>query len=202
MDRYGMARTQCITYVAYENGDFFIFKYEGMTPPGDFDRASSAYSFTYRAASSTANWIIYRLADIYLMKAEAITENNPTEDDLRAALELVNKTYSRATLEKDAYAFEDYSSLDLMKSLILKERRCEFAFEGKRWFDLLRKVRKDGNTTAAWNILSAKYGDNVALVKAKMSMVEAWYLPINQTQMNLSHGVLHQNAYYKTQEQN
>ena len=30
--------------------------------------------------------------------------------------------------------------------LVFDERRREFLFEGKRWFDLVRHTRRDGNT--------------------------------------------------------
>jgi hypothetical protein len=175
-----------------------IFKYEGADTPVDFDDASQSTA-RYRANASTANWIFYRLPDIYLMKAEALSEQSAAENDLKEALALVNLVYERATLKKDSKLYEDYSSPDKIKSLILEERRREFAFEGKRWFDLLRKVRKDGTTEYAWTLLENKYPENLSLVKSKMSMIEAWYLPINQTQMNLNKN-LHQNAYYKTQE--
>lgn len=83
------------------------------------------------------NIILIRLADIMLLRAEALNkiggEANKTE-----ALSLLNTIRTRAGLipfatEADAIAL--YGDLE---SAILQERSVELAFEGHRWFDLVR----------------------------------------------------------------
>ena len=78
---------------------------------------------------SDNNIIIYRLADVKLMKAEALIKTN----DVPSAMTIVNEIRNRAGLD----AISASSQNDALDKL-LNERRKEFAFEGKRWYDLLR----------------------------------------------------------------
>ena len=73
-----------------------------------------------------------RLADILLLKAEALNESN----DLAGAAALVNQIRSRAKL-----ANTTANTQTDMRLAIEKERRLELAFEGIRWFDLKRTGR-------------------------------------------------------------
>lgn len=72
---------------------------------------------------------IFRLADIYLMKAEAIVRNG---GDNATATNLVNAVRSRAY----GHANKNYASVDLDK--IYKERRFEFAWEMFSRQDMIR----------------------------------------------------------------
>ena len=78
---------------------------------------------------------IYRLADILLLKAEALVLG--THKDYQGAINIVNQIRERAGWENTA-VLEDYpTEKDLIK-LIIDERTIEFWAEGKRWFDLVR----------------------------------------------------------------
>jgi len=81
---------------------------------------------------SAQNYIFIRLADILLLKAEALNENG----DVAGAAALVNQIRSRVAL-----ANTTASTQEAMRLAIEKERRLEFAFEGIRWFDLKRTGR-------------------------------------------------------------
>ena len=132
--------------------------YNGGTPPtkGNTNRPNRTFD------RYDQNFIIYRLADIMLMKAEALvakvnnqsatTSDGTTEGDnnvsvtnteaLTEALELVNQVYKRsldetqwsASLYNSSYAQDGAK----MEGLVLQERLRELCFEGKRWYDLLR----------------------------------------------------------------
>lgn len=78
------------------------------------------------------NHMIYRLPDVLLLKAEALTELN----DITGAAALVNQVRARVKLAPTTA--ETQSS---MRLAIEKERQLELAFEGHRWFDLLRTGR-------------------------------------------------------------
>ena len=75
------------------------------------------------------DWIELRLADVILLYAEALNENGNTT----AALTELNKIRNRAGL-----ADSSASSQGDVRTAIQDERRLEFAFEGQRWFDLVR----------------------------------------------------------------
>ncbi|HET9570747.1 MAG TPA: RagB/SusD family nutrient uptake outer membrane protein [Bacteroidales bacterium] len=78
---------------------------------------------------------IYRLADILLLKAEALTLK--TTPDLAGAIKIVNDIRTRAGYTKLANIV-DYPTSDTILNLILDERRIELWAEGKIWFDLVR----------------------------------------------------------------
>ena len=82
--------------------------------------------------TSPANFVVLRYADVLLMKAEALNELGRTTDS-EVPLYEVRK---RAGLTNRA----DIEGLtqDLMRDKIIHERRMELAFEGDRWFDLVR----------------------------------------------------------------
>ncbi len=84
-----------------------------------------------RATDGTQNFYIFRLADILLLKAEALAHTG----DLNGAMALVNQVRKRVTLPDVAPA----TSQDDAINKILKERFVELAFEGQRWFDLKRE---------------------------------------------------------------
>ncbi len=81
---------------------------------------------------SDQNYIFLRLADILLLKAEALNESG----DVTGAGSLVNQVRHRALLQ-DTPA----STQDAMRLAIEKERRLELAYEAHRWFDLKRTGR-------------------------------------------------------------
>jgi hypothetical protein len=79
--------------------------------------------------NSGDNVIFIRLADIILLKAEALNELNRTAE----AIPLINQIRTRAKLQNTTA-----STQAQVREAILKERRLELAFEGERWYDLLR----------------------------------------------------------------
>jgi hypothetical protein len=95
---------------------------------------SQSYTMKYITPVATlndsrANWKVVRFADVLLMLAEAMNENGKSNEAL-APLNLVRK---RAGLA-------EYSGLTQaeLRDKIALERRFELAFEGHRWFDLVR----------------------------------------------------------------
>ncbi|MCC6413272.1 MAG: RagB/SusD family nutrient uptake outer membrane protein [Saprospiraceae bacterium] len=81
---------------------------------------------------SNQNYIFIRLADILLLKAEALNELN----DVTGAAGLVDQIRTRVSLPNTTAT----TQAD-MRLAIEKERRLELAFEGHRWFDLKRTGR-------------------------------------------------------------
>ena len=79
------------------------------------------------------DWIEIRLADVILMYAEAL---NQTGSSAQSVLDLLDPIRSRAGLSPLDHT--TISSQSAVARAIQNERRLELAFEGKRWFDLVR----------------------------------------------------------------
>lgn len=92
--------------------------------------------------SSAEHNALLRLADVYLVYAEAILGNNATTSDADALL-YFNKVRERAGVAP-------VSSLNA--DILLKERRIELAAEGQYWFDLVSLSYH--NPSKAINILN------------------------------------------------
>ena len=116
---------------AVEAGDlryeYFTFNTETVTPR--FFKYLGTPTGEEEFVFLDANIIYYRLADILLLKAEALNQLG----DAAGAVTIVNQIRERAGLEAITA-----SDPEAVKQAILQERYIEFAAEGKRWFDLIR----------------------------------------------------------------
>lgn len=117
------------------------FLIDTYSPPGyTMDRSNMAGPVIdkYPAEGPNAyqgnDLIISRYADVLLMLAEAINENNngPTQE----AIDMVNEIRGRANI--GPLSDEDKSSKDAFNDAILRERAWELYFEGFRLLDLRR----------------------------------------------------------------
>jgi len=155
-----------------------------------------------------APWVIYRTTDVMLMKAEALTQmvsNDPQTEEakaqndslLKAAYEIVNVIEKRSSIagNYENIAYESYSSKNQMEELVLMERQRELMFEGKRWFDLVRKARRDGKTNFLVNKVQQKGSDNAGVVQSKLAKMDGLYWPYNNDELKVN-GNLVQNPSY------
>ena len=81
------------------------------------------------SGGSGDNLVLLRLADIILLKAEALNALGQTGE----AIPLVNAIRARVKLAPTTAVSQSDVAL-----AVLNERRLELAFEGERWYDLLR----------------------------------------------------------------
>jgi starch-binding outer membrane protein, SusD/RagB family len=112
--------------------------YETNDERKDFSIAwdgSNAYANKYNDLSKGAdNVIVLRLAEMYLIRAEA--EAHKPGGNITAIQDDINVIRTRANLLPTAV-----STLGGLLTVVENERRIEFAFEGQRWFDLVRTGR-------------------------------------------------------------
>ena len=121
---------------------------------------------------------ILRYADILLLAAEALNENGKSAD----ALIYLNQVRKRARGTNN-FILPDVTVTDQsqLRDRIYKERRVELAMEQQRWFDLLRWGRAEQVMQAV--------GKNFVAGKHDL-------LPIPQTEIDLTGGLIRQNQGY------
>jgi hypothetical protein len=132
-------------------------------------------TFVNDATLAGNDWIVLRYADVLLMHVEAILAGaNETVDS--QALASFQKVRDRAGLTTTVTI--------VTKDALLLERRVELAFENHRLFDLIRFGRAESvlSTFSAVNGLGYSSSDLL--------------LPIPQREINLSKGLMSQNAGY------
>lgn len=107
---------------AHENTGYFLAKFAGRTEnKSDVDTAPFEINFP-------TNEYEIRLADTYLMEAEALVRGG---GDANRAQDLLDAVRARVGLDPVPATFDN----------IMIERRLELAGEGHRWFDLVRTGR-------------------------------------------------------------
>ena len=85
-------------------------------------------------------------------------------------------------------------------AIVLEERQRELAFEGKRWYDLVRKALRDGSTQPMLDILIPhKYESNGAAYRAKMTDINSLFFPIAEREIN-TNDLLEQNPVYEVDD--
>lgn len=171
---------------------------QNVTTERDLQMVSS------RRSGGDANWIFYRLSDMILIKAEALIERGSAED-LNAAFALIDIVNKRAndavggsrasTLKKEDYI----DSKAAMEDLLMEERQREFMFEGKRWFDLVRMARRDGDNSRLVLLVSRKYLENVNAIKIKLADPNIIYFPYAKSELKVN-PLLKQNPAFTSGE--
>jgi len=164
--------------------DGSIYKYQGIT-------AGS----TRTQASSFAHWFVYRYADILLMKAEALNQ----QGNGQGALDIIQTIRLRANALPGSERILQPSDKTGITDYLLDERAREFAFEGKRWYDLLRNARRDNyaRLDLLLNVVSttaAPENQQAAIVKFRDT--RSHYFPIFLYELQTNKALV-QNPFYQ-----
>ena len=180
------------------------------------------------------NWILYRLTEILLFRAEAEiclagsmsgeTDDSPavvdpnysgyhdganlgTSEELYAdAFNLISAVYWRsnpgATTASSALLPQvaNFTTYGDFMNLLMQERHREFLFEGKRYYDLVRQARRNGNTSNFSAALTSKYGEASKAILIKMSNLDFMYMPVLKSQIKLNPNLV-QNPCYNDEEE-
>ena len=148
-----------------------------------------------------SNWIMYRYADVVLMKAEALCNIKSKGD----AIETLNLIRSRAGVSQ--YDTDSEYTVRELDELILDERGRELAFEGKRWYDLVRVALRhgdlyspsaEGNTILTSRLVLQKTEENdrnTIEYIARIDDPRGWFLPIHYNELKANPS-LRQFDYY------
>lgn len=221
---------RALTYTYAPNGEeMYVRKYVGTNDIRSASAGQESKSVIRAATPYAQNYMFYRLSDVMLMKAEALTAMAADENDinLQVAFNLVREVNARskinpatdslrwAGLRNQVDGAVDNKKID-MELMVLAERLREFAFEGKRWYDLMRynfrntSVPVDYKSTlaeqAARGVSYVNNYDNMLTlmvrkfsagdaVKAKMRTEPKLYMPIPEADIKIC-PQLHQNPVY------
>ena len=172
--------------------DFYVAKYT----------AASSTAKDYRKAESfDANWIIYRKSDVLLMMAEALAaQPSASDDDIKDAFEITRiiNVRSRTDSTKIINPLSEPSDRNACLDLVLDERARELAFEGKRWFDLVRKALREKSTKGI-DFVANKLTANQDVLKSKMSSIDGLFFPIHIDELRFNK-YLEQNPAYEDED--
>ena len=147
------------------------------------------YGTAYADGKCHSNWVIYRLSDVMLIKAEALVEMASDEDitSLQEAFAIVNAINKRSNCDKEKKDLDwnAYSSKSLMRALVLEERQRELMFEGKRWYGLVRRARRDSTTDYLVGVVARK-GSSGSAISSKLSRMDAIYWPYHIDELKVN----------------
>jgi len=190
-------RTEGVSYVGR-----YVWKWIGLD-----NTVSPVLWRTY--TTSNSNWIFYRLADVILMKAEALTEqamSDNSQSKLQQALALIQQIRTRGNAPESTDLFFRHSGdLDAksMEDFVFAERTRELTFEGKRWFDLVRLAQRDNYSERTMNyllrmVVLAAPPEKVSIIQNKWQTNHgSLYLPINSVELQRNKNLIQNDFYAK-----
>lgn len=171
---------------ALDKTDAFAGLNKNQTPTGYYVRKYYDAKHEHHMQSSI-NIITMRYADVLLMYAETMNEQG------KMSREVWNKTIrairERAGFDNEqALAYPSDLSQAQMRLLIRRERRCELALEGLRWFDIKRwrigKECLDGYVLGARFLNN--YTENIRLDLYIFDNARDYLWSVPQTQMDIN----------------
>ncbi len=223
-----------------ESGAYPILKYVIRNFQGgggnndDFGTASTTWKAgTGQVSENTRSynemymgWIIYRLTDVMLMRAEAEIElaglqsqavdwstiepsktyregaslSTPEElymdaFNLICAVYLRSNPYAQQQQTQSCPQLTNYTTYNSFVTLCENERHREFMFEGKRYYDLVRRARREGNTSHFASAVASKFGEASKAVLIKMAMMDFMYMPYAEAQLDVNPNLKQNPAY-------
>ena len=168
-----------------------------------------------RRNDSYSNWIVYRYTDVLLMEAEACTmyakdwdakgEPDSVSKYMGLAFELVDAVNRRAicysSYGSTLLDVSKYNTFSSMEDLVFDERRRELMFEGKRWFDLVRRSMREGNSDYLSQKVARKNasGANSNAITIKFKNLNGLFLPINYDEIKINENLVQNPAYSESE---
>ena len=147
--------------------------------PYDTYYPAKNYPLAYKIRQKESDIILMRLADILLLKAEALVETG----NYKEAMEIVNnKIRSRAHV-----AAINATSADQARLAVENERQLELVLEGQRWFDLVRNDRLEA-------VMKTAHDKNGNL---RFTEIPSWRqkFPIPQDQIDINERLTQNEGY-------
>lgn len=155
-------------------------------------------------ANSYSHWFIYRYSDVLMMKAEALTWLRPGDtENGQLALNIIKDIRLRrgalTVVGNDIVDDPQLNDPQKLSDYIINERSREFAFEGKRWFDLLRSAKRNNyqNEEMLMDVVAeAAPPSKQQIVINKYRDKRSHYLPIYYYEIQTNTSLV-QNPFYQ-----
>lgn len=166
--------------------------------PGDLNRGKGVsydsidgrpvvtkYSLYREPFDNDAGIFVYRTADFHLKTCETYARSRKGSDAIAHLNEGLlyasawgTGTRIRANLK--GLSVEDPRVVESVEDLIMQERAMELAFEGHRWFDLVRIAKHRSNPEYLAEKVAAKFSDEQKReeVKNRLMDMNNWYLSL------------------------
>ncbi|SER60643.1 RagB/SusD family nutrient uptake outer membrane protein [Pedobacter rhizosphaerae] len=162
--------------------------------PGSYYNSAATIQKYGTENPSYVKWQAYRISDIMMIKAEALALTGGGVE----ALELVNTLRLRRNAVNATKVDVDPDDTEALCDYILAERAREFAFEGKRWYDLLRHAKR--NNYSRLDILLDMVSKTVSPTLQQSAITKfrdynSHYLPILQSELFTNPNLV-QNPFY------
>jgi len=176
---------------------------ERFTPTGYFIKKLSNYLSTYNTTTYVSkrwNFPIFRLADLYLLHAEALNEtlSAPTPE----VYTYIDQIRQRAGLKGVAESWssssrfpEKYLNKEGMRDIIRREREIELAFEGHHFWDIRRwklAIQSLNEPIRGWNIQGKTPDDfyQVRTIKNIQYSIRDVLWPIKQSNLSINNNLV------------
>ncbi len=189
--------------------DFLNLGYSGYQGGSEYSitgySAKKMHSFK-NAVTSTQTSVEYypfpimRLANLYLMYAEALNEYSGPSEEIYTYLDLIR---ARAGLEGVKESWSKYSTSpdkpntqSGLREIIRQERTIELAFEGKRFWDIRRwkKIKELNDQPRGWNILGETPEDFYKVVPIAKTPVEFtikdYFWPVKESNLTTNKNLI------------
>ncbi|MFT6881488.1 MAG: hypothetical protein ACI83W_000511 [Marinoscillum sp.] len=119
--------------------------------------------------TSGQNWHVIRLADVYLMRAEALAELSSDPSEANADFNILRQRVSMPDFDGALM-----TSMDEFRSVLLRERAAELIMEGHRFFDITRMGLYDEYCTITIGATNGRRDAEDYL----------WPIPLTETSVN------------------
>jgi hypothetical protein len=192
-------RGQSITYDTIATGEPYISKYsldKGQEFSTDIviTRAADLHLELAEALNRTGNPADENLALILLNAGFSNEKTKPTAYakwsgnlGIRGRAYLAPKVVPDSVYETPGVVgkrvkLEGIARTEYIEDLIMSERGMELAFEGHRWFDLVRVANRRGKPEYLADKVASKFTDPsmAEQVKSKLMIPANWYLPLKK----------------------
>ena len=143
-----------------------------------------------------------------LMKAEALVElvndadttasgRELSDSLLHQAFAIVNTVSKRSNCSSGSKDLDaaNYATKPLMQALVMEERQRELMFEGKRWYDLVRRSLRDGNTNYLVGMVARKGSSGSGALSSKLSRMESIFWPYHNDEVKVNKNLVQNPAF-------